>query len=188
MRRDGPARGRARGGELAVWLEPVPVRDWMRAPVTTIRVDSPVSEAAQVMRAQRIRHLPVLDGDGRLVGIVTDRDLRQVVFDAAVQERLGALGQALEHLLVRDVMTWGVLTVRPESDIRQAAALMHERKIGALPVVEGARVVGILTETDVLRAFRELLGHLVRRVRPLRQPPPGGGTYDYGFEVKGGEV
>ncbi|MBI3456940.1 MAG: CBS domain-containing protein [Candidatus Rokubacteria bacterium] len=55
-------------------------------------------------------------------------------------------------------MTWGVITVGPESEIRQAARIMHERKIGALPVVEHGRVVGILTETDVVKAFVQMLG------------------------------
>jgi acetoin utilization protein AcuB len=80
-----------------------------------------------------------------------------VVFDPAIQERLGDLAAVLNTLTVRDVMTWGVVTVRPEAQIREAARIMRERKVGALPVVEGERVVGMLTETDVLRAFQDVL-------------------------------
>jgi acetoin utilization protein AcuB len=91
------------------------------------------------------------------MGIVTDRDLRQVVFDPAVQARLQRATDALRGLTVREVMTWGAVTVSPAASIRDAARLMHERKVGALPVVEGDRVVGVLTERDVLATFRDVL-------------------------------
>ena len=134
------------------------VKDCMSRSAATIHSDALVRGAVDMMKKRRIRHLPVVDREGHLVGIVTDRDLRQVVFDPAVQERLGNLGEALGTLTVRDVMTWGVVTVQPESDVRHAARLMREQKIGALPVVAGDRVVGILTETDVLRVFQDVLG------------------------------
>jgi acetoin utilization protein AcuB len=111
-----------------------------------------------MMRKRKIRHLPVVDREGHLVGIVTDRNLRQVVFDPAIQERLGDLAALLNTLTVRDVMTWGVITVQPAAQILEAARIMRERKVGALPVVDGERVVGMLTETDVLRAFQDVLG------------------------------
>jgi acetoin utilization protein AcuB len=137
------------------------VKDWMSRSAVTIHSDALVRGAVEMMKKRRIRHLPVVDREGHLVGIVTDRDLRQVVFDPAVQERLGTLGDALSTLRVRDVMTWGVVIVHPESDVRHAARLMREQKIGALPVVDGDRVVGILTETDVLRVFQDVLGRSV---------------------------
>jgi acetoin utilization protein AcuB len=137
-----------------------------RNPVT-IASDALVQAAAETMRARKIRHLPVVDHEGRLVGIVTDRDLRQVLFDPWIRERTGALAETLRTLRVRDVMTWAVITVRPGTDLREAARLMHEQKIGALPVVEGGRVVGILTESDVLKAFREILDEGVL-ARPYR--------------------
>jgi acetoin utilization protein AcuB len=120
------------------------------------------------MKEGKIRHLPVLDRGRRLVGIVTDRDLRQVILDPRLQERLGAsLADALESLTVQDVMTWAVISVRPETEIRDAARLMHQRKIGALPVVKNDKLVGILTETDVVRTFAEVLGEGVLS-RPYR--------------------
>jgi acetoin utilization protein AcuB len=85
----------------------------------------------------------VLDARGRLVGIVTDRDLRQVIFDPDIHAQLGAIPKALNILAVREVMTWGVVSVRPDSDLREAARVMHTHKIGALPVVNHGRVVGI---------------------------------------------
>ena len=163
------------------WPVPVPVKEWMTTPVATIRADAPVREAVALMKLRKIRHLPVLDDGGRLIGIVTDRDLRQMVFDPSIQERLGDLAEALGALTVREIMTWAVLTVRPESGIRQAARLMHEQKVGALPVVADGRVVGMLTERDVLRAFEALIRDRVTSVRPMAEAPALGELYEYGF-------
>jgi acetoin utilization protein AcuB len=144
--------------EALSWPEgTIRVRDCMTRSAVTIHSDTLVRGAVEMMKKRKIRHLPVVDRGSRLVGIVTDRDLRQVVFDPRIQARFGDLGDALATLTVRDVMTWGVVTVRPETEIRRAAHLMREQKVGALPVVEGERVVGILTETDVLRTFQDVL-------------------------------
>jgi acetoin utilization protein AcuB len=143
--------------EALTWPESMRVRDWMTRPVATIHADALVRGAADLMRSRKIRHLPVVDRGGRLVGIVTDRDLRQVIFDPSIQARLGNAVDALNTLTVREVMTWAVVTVHPQTEIRQAARLMHEQKVGALPVVEGERVIGILTERDVLRAFQDVV-------------------------------
>lgn len=163
------------------WPDPVPVKEWMTTPVATIRAGAPVREAVELMKMRKIRHLPVLDDDGRLIGIVTDRDLRQMVFDPAIQERLGDVVEALGALTVREIMTWAVITVRPESGIRQTARLMYEQKVGALPVVEDGRVVGMLTERDVLRAFEALIRDRVTSVRPMAEAPALGELYEYGF-------
>jgi CBS domain-containing protein len=80
-----------------------------------------------------------------------------VTFAPALQRRLPKLGEALKTLTVGEVMTRGVVTVRPSAEVREAARLMHERKIGGLPVVDGDRVVGMLTESDVLRALQSVL-------------------------------
>ena len=136
----------------------ISVRDRMSRAVTTVRPEARLADAAALMRDRKIRHLPVVDGRGRLVGIVTARDLRQALFAPAVQAEATDLATVLESLTVADVMTRGVVSVRAVTSIRDAARVMHERRLGALPVVEGGRLVGILTETDVLRAFQELLG------------------------------
>jgi acetoin utilization protein AcuB len=139
-----PAAG---GWDLAAWPEPVPVSEWMTTPVITVRADAPAREAAGAMKRRNVRHLPVLGEDGRLMGILTDRDLRQIIFDPAIQERLGIDPQLLETLQVREVMTWSVITIHPDQDIRQAARAMHEEQIGALPVVVDGRVVGASPRT-----------------------------------------
>jgi acetoin utilization protein AcuB len=143
--------------DAVTWPESMRVGEHMSRGVVTVRPDVPVHTAAETMRARRIRHLPVVGRDRTLVGIVTDRDLRQVLFAPSVQARLGTVTGTLQALTVDDIMTRGVLTVRPGTEMREAARLMHERKIGALPVVEADRLVGILTEDDVLRAFQGVL-------------------------------
>jgi acetoin utilization protein AcuB len=163
------------------WPDPVTVKEWMTQPVTTIGADAPVRQAAELMKTRQIRHLPVVENDGRLIGIVTDRDLRQMIFDPMIHERLGDVVEALAGLTVRDIMTWAVITVRPESGIRQAARLMREQKFGALPVVEAGRVVGMLTERDLLRALETLIRDRVKSVRPLAEAPVLPKLYEYGF-------
>jgi len=128
-----------------------------RGPVT-IHQDATVGTAWKLMKTRKIRHLPVLGADGRLVGIVTDRDLRQVILDPDIQAQLGNAPRALNVLTIGDVMTWGAITVRPDSGLREAARVMHTHKVGTLPVVERGRVVGILTETDLVQAFVDVLG------------------------------
>jgi acetoin utilization protein AcuB len=158
----------------------IPVKRWMRTGVATVTPTTTVGDAARLMTRRRVRHLPVREPSGRLLGIVTDRDLRQVIFDAATRARLGHAVAGLERVPVREVMTWGVVTVRAEDDLRQAARLMRERKIGALPVVSRGRLVGMLTETDLLAALEKTLGERVAPVRPL-DAKGGGEEYEYGF-------
>ena len=134
------------------------VRERMSHPVASVQPGASLASAATLMRDRKIRHLPVVDGTGRLVGIVTARDLRQALFAPAVQAGDVDLRSALEALSVGDVMTRGVVSVGAMETIRDAARLMHERRLGALPVVDDGRPVGILTETDVLQAFQDLLG------------------------------
>ena len=172
-------RRRAAGPGSSAWIVAEPIRRWMRQPVTTIEAETSVRRAAALMREGAIRHLPVVDGRGRLIGIVTDRDLRQVVFDAALRERLGTNADQLGNLPVREVMTWGVVTVTPATDLRAAAALMRERRLGALPVVEGSRLVGMLTEDDLVAALVAFLRERVGGPAPV--PGDGGGDYDFGI-------
>lgn len=152
-------RGRERADlEAQTWPDTLRVGDVMTRGPVSIRPTATVGAAWKTMRARRLRHLPVLAADGRLVGIVTDRDLRQVILDPDIQAQLGATPRALNILTVGEVMTWGVITVRPDSDLREAARVMHTHKVGALPVVEHGRLVGILAETDLVKAFVDALG------------------------------
>lgn len=139
------------------------VRDAMTAGPVTIDVDAPVETAVAVMRERRLRHLPVVDADGGLIGIVTDRDLRSALLGSAIdylptsQGRLRATAASLNEVRVGHVMTWGVLTVSPEAPLAQAAAIMADRRVGSLPVIDHGRLVGIVTERDVLKALAATL-------------------------------
>jgi len=155
-----PKRPGAQAGEVEAltWPEAaIRARDIMTRPVTTFRQEMTVGAAVKAMRARKMRHAPVVDDKGALVGIVTDRDLRQVILEPALQQELEALGRTLRTRTVKDVMTWGPMTVKPESGIREAAQIMHANKIGALPVIERGRIVGMLTGSDVLRALIRII-------------------------------
>ncbi len=124
------------------------VRDVMAKGPVTIEPEASVGTALDVMRTKHM-------------GIVTDRDLRHAAFAPAVQEYLSIrarrlarqLGETLENLRVRDVMTWAVVTTGPETPVLSAALIMFESRVGSLPVIEGGRLVGLLTEQDVLKAL-----------------------------------
>jgi acetoin utilization protein AcuB len=143
--------------EAVTWPESIRVGDRMTRAVVTIHPDMLVTRAAALMKARRIEHLPIVDQDGCLVGMATDRDLRQAVLGPAIQQRAGAVAEAVKEITVAEVMTYAVVTTRPATPLREAARVMHERKIGSLPVIEDGTVVGILTERDVLKAFQEVL-------------------------------
>jgi CBS domain-containing protein len=121
------------------------VEDIMTRDPVTISPEAPLGVALQTMRQRQIRHLPVVDSESRLVGMLTDRDLRHACF-----ARIKALTESFADIRVDEVMTWAVVTIHPEATLRQAAAVMFERRIGGLPVVREGRLVGILTERDLL--------------------------------------
>jgi len=125
------------------------VKDLMTSDVTTLRRNEKLTLADDVMHLGRIRHLPVLDEDGKqLVGIVSQRDL----FHGALTQALGygrrARRKLLDTLLVKDVMATEVVVTTPETPLAEAARVLTERKIGCLPVVKDGCLVGILTESD----------------------------------------
>jgi acetoin utilization protein AcuB len=105
------------------------------------------------MMKERIRHLPVAAPDGRLLGIITDRDIRLNLPSQATSLSVWEINHLLSKLTVEEVMTQAVITVGPDRPARDAACLMVDHQIGALPVEDGGRLVGIVTETDLLKAF-----------------------------------
>jgi acetoin utilization protein AcuB len=133
------------------------VRELMSRQVVTIGTGDSCLEAVTRMQRSRVRHLPVVSREGPLVGIVTDRDLRHHLFTPRLFEVLGST--PVEVLLsathVAEIMSTDVITVAPEETVAGAAWTMRKHRVGALPVLEHDRVVGIITETDVLR-------HIVR--------------------------
>lgn len=120
------------------------IRRWMTKSPVSIGPGEMLVEARRKMDEGNFRRLPVVE-DGQLIGIITDRDLRQHV------------GQ-LEHTRADAAMTRPVITVAPDMLLDQAANLLVKHKVGGLPVMDGAKLVGIITAIDMLRAFSEVLG------------------------------
>jgi CBS domain-containing membrane protein len=124
------------------------VRDVMSRDVVTIARNQVLVVADDVMRLGRIRHLPVLDDDGNVVGVVSQRDL----FHSGLVKALGygarAKERVLETLAVKEAMTTEVVTTTPNTPLRQAAELMLKHKVGCLPVLDEGKLTGILTESD----------------------------------------
>lgn len=133
------------------------VRDLMQAEVATLGVQDTLGLADDIMRLGRIRHLPVVDGEERVVGIVSQRDL----FRAAVSCMLGfsptAEREWLARIVVRDVMTSDVKTVAPDLPVQEAVRIMLDQKLGCLPVVEHGRLAGLVSESDCMRYLARLL-------------------------------
>ena len=125
------------------------IEDYMSPDPVTVRQDAPLAEAARLMRQHHFRQLPVMDQGGRLVGIITDRDLRQTV----------GFGEPLrENLIVADVMTVDPITIPLSATMDDAVRVLADRGFGALPVVRSNKLVGIITYMDILRAFAEVFG------------------------------
>jgi len=125
----------------------------MTGALITATPETPVLDARSLMQKERIRHLLVTDKKGELLGIVTDRDIRLNLPSQATSLSVWEINHLLTRLTMDKVMTRSVITVGPDREARDAAQLMLEHRIGALPVVDAGRLVGIVTETDLLRAF-----------------------------------
>jgi acetoin utilization protein AcuB len=131
------------------------VRDWMNPRPLTIGPGATLAEAKSTMERYWIRHLLVVEGND-LLGIFSDRDLRTASLPAGAQFAPAAREARLEQVAVREAMTKDPQTVRPDATLQEVARVMLEHRFGALPVVDTERLVGIITETDILRAFLKL--------------------------------
>jgi CBS domain-containing protein len=129
------------------------VSDLMSRDVVTIDEGQTCLDAVERMGRTGLRHLPVLDSEGALVGIVTERDVRQRLFAPDVYGRVGRVPVAtlLREAPVRQVLSAPVLSIGPGAELIEAAERMRAAKVGSLVVLDGGKVVGILTEIDLLR-------------------------------------
>jgi len=132
------------------------VEECMTRKVVTLTEDQTLREAIAVMQRNRIRHLPVVTG-GRIVGIVTDRDVKRATPSLLSGVDQDQFDRVLSSTRVSQVMTRNPYTITPSMSLKDAVKIVIDRKFGALPVVEGDKLVGILTATDLLRAFHEKL-------------------------------
>jgi acetoin utilization protein AcuB len=129
------------------------VRDVMVTDLVTVRPHETARHAYRLMRDHRFRHLPVVER-GQLLGILSDRDLRPVL-----------LSPTLARARVRELMSEDLTTVGPDAPVEDAASLLVVKKIGCVPVVADGRLVGIVTETDLLAVLVEILGLLTQSTR-----------------------
>jgi acetoin utilization protein AcuB len=129
------------------------MQDWMKQKVLTLGPEASAFEALRLCRERRIRHIPVVK-DKRLVGIISDRDLRDASPPLGDPERVSTM----KEIRLEDVMTRKVITTHPEDTIVHAAREMYERKIESLPVVDEGKLLGIVTSSDVMRALIAVIG------------------------------
>jgi acetoin utilization protein AcuB len=135
------------------------IRDRMTRNPVLCAADLPVTDAFDLMKKSRIRRMPVVDKNGKLVGIVSDQDLLRVTPSPATTLSAYEIPYLLSKVKVSDVMTKKVITVTEETPVEEAARIMVDNKIGGLPVVDESNVVvGIITETDIFKTFLELIG------------------------------
>jgi len=128
-----------------------------REPIT-ITKETPVPDALKLMRDRKVRRLPVIDAKGRPIGIVSEKDLLYASPSPATTLSIYEMQYLLSKIPVTEVMTSNLITVADDATLEEAARLMIDNQIGGLPVVEGGRLVGIITETDIFKIFLELLG------------------------------
>jgi len=129
------------------------VSRWMSEHVFTVKPKDPLVDAFELMRIHRIRHVPVVD-KGHLVGIVSDRDLRQAMPSRAhLAEGSVAYGKALMEKPIENVMTRKPISVSPEASLDEATEIICREKIGALPVEDNGKLMGIISAEDLLWAF-----------------------------------
>ncbi len=147
------------------------VRDRMSSPAVVARPDTSFQQALALMYEHSVRRLPVVDANGRLIGIVAQRDLL-----------IAALRYLTSRVEVTEVMARNVVTVTPHATLADVARIMLERKIGGLPVIENGRLVGMITASDLFRALVEL--HVEHDADPPLPVKPDWGREAHGPGLK----
>jgi acetoin utilization protein AcuB len=141
------------------------VQHWMTRNPVTVEAETPFLEARLILKDKKIRHLPVVDR-GKLIGVVTDRDLKEAGPSGATTLDVYELNYLLVKMKIRDLIKKDPITIKPSNSVEKAALLMHDHKIGCLPVVDDAgSLVGVITETDLLAVMVEILGYKEKGTR-----------------------
>ena len=130
------------------------ISELMATDVETLDLNDTLSLAEDLMKMKRIRHLPVMD-DGELSGIISQRDMFHAGLSTAMGFGTKVKGEFLKAVLVKEIMTEKVITVSSGADVKAAAQLMLKKKIGCLPVIDGGELVGLISESDVIRIVVE---------------------------------
>jgi acetoin utilization protein AcuB len=134
------------------------VRERMSSHPVTITPDVPITEALRLMRDKQVRRLPVLDQEGNLIGIVSEKDLLYASPSPATSLSIYEMHYLLSQLRIQELMTKDVITVTPDTLLEEAARIMVDNKIGGLPVTEGQKLLGIITQTDIFEVLLEQFG------------------------------
>lgn len=135
------------------------IRDWMTADVITITADTSMMKASRLMKDNGINRLPVVDGDGRIVGIVSDRDVKAASPSKATTLDMHELYYLLSEIKVKDIMTRKPICAGPDDSVEQAAVTMIAENIGGMPVTdEDGHVLGIITDSDIFKVLISITG------------------------------
>lgn len=134
------------------------VTDWMSKNVYTVNSDSPLSEAVKILREKKIKHLPVVDKKYAVVGVLSDRDIKEYMPSKATTLDVFELHNVLLETKVAKVMRKQVFTAKPDLPIEEAAMLMYDKNIGCLPIVENNKLVGIISDRDLFRVLVDITG------------------------------
>lgn len=138
------------------------IRDWMTTSVISAKEDSSMLKVSKLMKEHGIKRVPVVDDEMKLIGIVSDRDIKEASPSKATTLDIHELSYLLSELKIRDIMTKEPVSVSPMDTIEQVALIMLEKKLTGLPVIDWERkLVGMITEADIFKIFTEISG--VRR-------------------------
>ncbi|MCD4782902.1 MAG: CBS domain-containing protein [Candidatus Eremiobacteraeota bacterium] len=133
------------------------VKDYMTGNVITVREEDSLLQARNSMKKNQIRHLPVLNDEGKLVGIITFSNIMGYTPTQAISMNFWEMMDIISRKKVKDAMTVAPATATPDMPIEDVATLFREEKVGILPVIEENHLIGIITDTDVLNAFTDLM-------------------------------
>ena len=134
------------------------VKERMKHPVITAKPEMPIMEVLNIMKREGIRRTPVVDSHGKMIGIVSDKDLLNAGPSDATSLSVWEINYLLSKIKVEDVMTKNVISVHEDTPIEEAAYIMASNKIGGLPVTRDGGIVGIITETDLFKIMLEMMG------------------------------
>ncbi|MEW5912055.1 MAG: CBS and ACT domain-containing protein [Thermodesulfobacteriota bacterium] len=134
------------------------IKHWMTPDPITVQPDTPLPQASKLMAQNKIRRLPVVDKKGRLVGILTSRNVIEAMPSAATTLSVHEMYALLDKLTVGEVMHKSPMTVAPDDRVQDVIQRGQKEGFGAFPVVEDGRLVGIATETEIINALMQLIG------------------------------
>jgi len=153
------------------------IQDRMTKHPLTISEDESIAETHRYMQEQSVRHLPVLNKAGDMVGLVSESDLLKAQPSMATSLSMWEIHYLLDRVKVKDVMIREVITTTEDCPIEDAAQLMLEHKISCLPVVRSRKLVGIITETDLFRVFLEMFAARQKGLRITMEVPDRAGEF-----------